>query len=166
MLPFVDKYVVWLKRRDFFHGIIKAMSMPPGDIDRIMGQDNAFFPPSDQGMIIDARMGNLVVHCYPQFHGREFHFWYSLYQIGATFKIGILLDRELAAAPILEGQGEIERLWPPALPDVQNRDGSTMYQWEFNVPHLYDSWSERETFVLGMRHCHFRMLRILRDGTS
>lgn len=165
LLPVFEKFLLRAKRKDFFDAILWAISMPPGEIDKKMGQDINFFPPSKDGLVIDPIMGNLIMHVYPTFHGKEYHYWYSIWQIGLSLKIGVVLEGDLKIAPIMEGQNEIEKIWGKTFPEVHDRDGSSMYQWSFEDKDLFVNWINRERFILGMRHCHFRMLRILSDGT-
>lgn len=128
-----------------------------------MGQADTFVMPTRDGMIFDWGE-SLVIHTFPEFHGRKQHMWYSIYQMGEQLRIGILLDGEAAKAPVIEGQNEIEKLWPDVLATCRDRAGVVMYEWEWQIPNFYKSWVHRERFAVGMRHVHFRMCRIIFDG--
>ena len=161
-LPELEHAYVKVKRRHFFNTIIKQMNGKPTLIDIMFGQDKFFCPPVDIVMIDEC----VILHVYPDFHGKQYHFYYSIYQIGSQLKIAVFLDGDASTAPIFEGQNEIEKLWFDVLPEAQERNGVLMYQWNFVVPTFFDSWKDRERFAVGMRHMHFRMLRIVHDGTS
>jgi len=44
------------------------------------------------------------------------------------------------------------------------RGDKMFYEWEFNVPNFYDSYLTQERYILGIRHMHFRVMRIVHDA--
>lgn len=164
IIPFLEVQMVKAKRLHFFKAIVSELMQVPDEVDKIMGQTEYWCAPRVEELILTDH--TLIVHVYPEFHGRKMHFFYSIYQIGDMLRVGIILDNDIETAPLLEGQNEIDHLWHEVSPEVQDRNGSVMYQWSFQVSNFFDSWVRREYFARGVRHCHFRMLRIIHDGTQ
>lgn len=150
-------------RARFFNMILDSVSHPPRLIDDIMAQTAFFFPCSSEGMINDPEQGNLVFHIKPTFHENSYDYAYSIYQIGDLLKIGLLLGNGLDQAPLLDWNREISDLWWGLQPEKLDRSDITLYEWTFLVPELYNSWVLQERFILGIRHIHFRVLRIIHD---
>lgn len=154
---------VHFQRYAFFRRILRAVTEPPRRIDCIMGQSD-FFCPADAGAaVIDVGMGSLVFPVHPTFNGTPYAFEYSIWQIGSMLKIGLLLSNGLEQAPLLDWHREVGDIWADRAPAKLDRAGVTVYEWTFEVPDLYSAWLAQERYVLGMRHCHFRILRIVRD---
>jgi hypothetical protein len=150
-------------REEFFNMILMSIIRPPGEIDYLMGQGEFFFPHAPEGLINDAEMGNLVFRVKPEFYGKTFDYAFSIYLTGEKLKIGLLLSGGLDQAPLLDWNREISELWWGEPPEKLDRAEITLYEWMFQVPDLYKSWALQEQFILGLRHVHFRVLRIIHD---
>jgi hypothetical protein len=150
-------------RAHFFDSIIWACRTPPGAIDDAMGQSEYFFPVVDEGLLNSPVMGTLMMYVKPSFHGQSFSYCYSIFQAGRTMKIGLLLSGGLEQAPLLDWHRELADLWQGTEPERFDRAGAVLYDWHIQVPGLFDDWLAQETYVLGMRHFHFRVLRIVHD---
>lgn len=162
LFPALDRYCVLKARHHFFKRIAEHVCAAPFDIDHTFGHAQYFHKPTVTPFGLHDN--SLLMTVDPVFHGKPCKLFYSLWVTGDIIRIGAVMDNETALAPILEGQQEINRIWPGQVPETQDRDGSLMYQWSFDVPGLLDRWSAREMFVDGMRHMHFRLLRIIHDG--
>lgn len=159
MHPAQQKNLIHCRRRDFFNEILAMLNKDPTRIDEIMGQAKYYTQPSTDGMILDPEMGNFMLNVSVGHAG----FSYSLYQIGSTLKIGVLFFGATLTSPVDDPDGEIETLWPGFRPIISRRGDSVMYEWEFDEPDLYSNWARQEKYILGMRHAHFRILRIISE---
>jgi hypothetical protein len=128
-----------------------------------MGQQDLDVSANRSTAVVDAENGILIFSIPAAFHGEDCVHTYSLWQIGDEFKIGLLLTNGLDQAPVLDVHVEIDQLWHDVPHTLQNKGGATIYEWAFHVPTLYDSWTEQEKFVRGMKHCKQRVLRIIHD---
>lgn len=163
LVSWAQQRAVMARRAGFFRRILDSVSEAPSDIDQVMGQAKYFVRPLDSPRVFDARRGTLVFHVRPRFCDREFEFFYSIWQLGRMLKIGVILQGDLEQAPLIDWHHEMSDLWAEARLDRQSRTGATLYEWTFDVPDLYGCWLNQERYILGMRHCHFRMLRIVHD---
>lgn len=162
--PSSQKQFIAHQREIFFDEILAAIRLPPGEVDRIMGQDMYYAPPQEDGIILDAGWGNLVFTIAVKDDLNEVHkFMYSIYQIGIVIKIGILWSGYLKDVPQSEEDEIHEGFWQNVVKFVRSsrRGESVLTEWEFSEPELYLSWSRQETYVLGMRHLHFKVLKIV-----
>jgi hypothetical protein len=151
------------RRRYFYDAVLKACS---GTLDQaavMMGQDQYYVPADTKNAILSPEFGLLIFHIDAEFHGILCRHTYSLYQLGDVFKIGLLLPQQLEKAFLVDYHGELGKLWNRHKCEQSDRDGTTLYEWTFHVPSLYRSWIDQEGFVLGMRHCHQRVLRVFHD---
>lgn len=153
-------------RDAFFSDIIEAVDLRPTDVDRLAGHDKYWAPSSATNLIKDPALGALNICVETVFHQKKVEYNYAINQVGTVLRIGLLLDGEAQIAPLVEGTFEIHKLWPGTEPLRLSREGQVLYEWTFEVPELYESWLMQERFILGMRHFHFRVLRILHDGLA
>lgn len=160
--PALDRYCARRARYDFFQEIAKDLLDPPRPIDHTFGHAKYYHKPEIAPFGPDDN--SLLATVDPVFHGKQCRLFYSIWVTGDFIRIGAVMDNTSALAPLLEGQQEINRIWPDKVPETQDRDGSLMYQWSFEVPGLLERWTARHAFVDGIRHMHFRLLRILHDG--
>lgn len=162
LFPALDRYCARRARHHFFRAIARELCVPPRTIDHTFGHAQYYHSPKIESF--GPEDDSLVAQVNPVFHDKQCRLFYSIWVVGDFIRIGAVMDHESALAPLLEGQQEINRLWPNKVPETHDRDGSLMYQWSFEVPGLLDRWTARATFVAGVRHMHFRLLRILHDG--
>lgn len=151
------------RRGYFFAEMLQICRTAPDAASAVMGQDSFDFSAEEDGAVIDAENGILIFNIPASFYGKDCRHTYSIWQIGDDLKIGVLLSDGLDLAPVLDVHQEIQTLWGQTPPSLRNKAGSSMYEWSFTVPTLYDSWIEQERFVRGMKHCKMRILRILHD---
>lgn len=164
LLPGLDRYAAMRTRHHFFQCIADNLTRPPGAIDLQFGHAKFYQPCVVQAFGLEDN--SLIVQVNPTVHGKKCTLFYSIWVTGDFIRIGVVMDNEAALAPVLEGQQEINHIWPDKVPETQDRDGSLMYQWSFEVPGLLERWTARDLFVDGIRHMHFRILRILHDGLA
>lgn len=162
LFPALDHYCVLQARLHLFERIAENVSRPPGPIDITFGHAQYWHPVKVEPFGVNDN--SLVIQVNPVIHGERRKLFYSIWVTGDFIRIGAIMDNEAALAPLMEGQQEINKIWPDQIPETQDRDGSLMYQWSFQVPGLLDRWSARHMFVDGVRHMHIRLLRILHDG--
>jgi hypothetical protein len=162
-LCLIQRRLVYAGRRYFFEAIHRACASAPGRPDASLSQRELL---EGMGRItgeIDAEMGTLLMHIEASYFGQRFEFAYSILQAGETLRIGVLLGESLQQAPLVDSHMELRELWPGAEPLPLPRGESVLYDWSFETPGLYRRWLVQERFVLGMRHFHVRILRIVRD---
>lgn len=153
-----------LTRRKYFFGeILELCSNAPDSASAIMGQKEYDFAADKENATIEVDKGILIFSVPAEFYGVKCHHTYSLWQIGDLFKVGLLLSDGLEAAPIMDLHREIGELWHGVPYKTIEKGTATLYEWTFKVPNLYESWAEQEQYVLGMKHCKQRILRIVHD---
>lgn len=162
LFPALDRHCARKARHHFFQQIALELCTPPRPIDHSFGHAKYYHRPTMDPF----RFGDssLVAHVNPTFHGRQVTLFYSIWVTGDFIRIGAIMDNQAALAPLVEGQQEINHIWPDKIPETQDRDGLLMYQWSFEIRGLLDRWTARDALVDGIRHMHFRLLRILHDG--
>jgi hypothetical protein len=151
-------------RQSFFESIVDAIQLPPGDIDRELNQSSYYIQAMKEQIIIDKVMGNLFIPFEIEQNENEIHrFAYSIYQTGEEIKIGVIFyDKKLYGAPGEDSESEAAHLWEDE-PEAIHRGEGVLYEWKMAVPNLYEKWLQQERFILGMRHMHFRMMRIIKE---
>ncbi len=162
LFPQLDQLCTLRARHHFFQQVRMELCTPPRAVDRQFGHDQYYRPV--EVAPFDLHSSSLLATVNPEFHGKQCRLFYSIWLTGDYIRIGALMDNEAALAPLMEGQLEINHIWPNKAPETQDRDGMLMYQWSFEIPGLLDRWSAREFLVEGIRHMHFRLMRILHDG--
>jgi hypothetical protein len=164
MVPILWSRQVAISRRTyFFEALLNICRTGVDGASEQMGQVSFYVPADRETAIVMPADGVLIFHIDANFYGMNCKHTYSLWQFGRTLKVGLLLDNGLDQAPLVDFHNEIRELWN-AKPYLQyDRDGITLYEWTFDVPQLYTSWLEQESFILGMRHCQLRVLRIIHD---
>lgn len=161
----MDKLTLLAKRQEFFEQIMKHLNTPPSKIDQILNQDKYYVYPDLNNSFINSEYGDMVIQINAEFHKKKFNIFYSLWQLGDTLKIGIALnDYELQGAFASDTHNEIYYIWGVKNePKIDVARGCVFYDWEFEVPHLYDNYKNQERFILGCKHMHFRVMRIIYD---
>jgi hypothetical protein len=151
------------QREYFFNAILEVCSSTADAASVVMGQDSYNTPADMESAIVDHVKGQLIFTIPAEYYGLKCYHTYSLWQIGNIFKVGLLLGNGLEQAPLLDWTGEMSNLWHGVPFHTIEKGESTLYEWVFDVPKLYDGWSEQEMYVLGMNHCRQRVLRIIHD---
>ena len=161
----MDKEILTEKRGLFFTEVLEALRRPPTRIDVILKQDKFYRPIDEENTFFDAGAGDLAISVKGEFHGKEFNFYYSFWQLGDTLRIGVAIyDEELQGAFASDAHNEVFYIWGMKNdPRVDVAHDCVFYDWEFEVDDLYDSYKRQEKFILGARHMHFRVMRIIHD---
>jgi len=159
----MEKVDLITKREKFFNQIVDMFERQPDETDRLMKQEKFYIAPNRK--IINAEKGELILGFPVKFANKEFYVWYSFWQYSFEFKIGVFIeDPKLENAFLTDTHREFKYLWGADLPPrFDNSRGSVMYEWEFKVPRLFESYIYQEKYILGSRHMHFRLMRVLHD---
>lgn len=161
----MNKQELLNNREIFFKQISEHILKEPTKIDHILNQDKYYIRPNLEDIIINVEYGDMVIKINGKFYDKEFNIFYSLWQLSDTLKIGIALsDDDLQGAFSSDTHNEAYYIWGwKNDPKVDIARGCVFYDWEFEVPNLYDNYKEQERFILGVRHMHFRTMRIIHD---
>lgn len=159
----MDKKELVQKREIFFHKILEMLKREPDETDKLMKQDRFYFAPSKTTM--NSEKGELVILIPFQFQDKKVNVWYSIWQYAFDLKIGIFVeDPKLETAFQTDPHREIKYIWGgDAAPRFDSSRATVMYEWEFRVPRLFESYIYQEKYILGVRHMHFRLMRVLYD---
>lgn len=149
-------------RNDFFQETLSALLTPPGPIDEALDQRQYYFPPAEALSIQDVPLGDFLVVIDPSFFGQKWPLSYSMWQIGEQLKIAVILEGPGEQAPAWD-PAEFSDLWGDQAghPKTLTRGNKSFYEWTFQVPGFHSNYAMRERFSLGMRHMHFRALKVL-----
>lgn len=161
----MDKVDLVKKREVFFQQIVDMFLREPDEIDKLMNQDKYYIAPSPEKTIINSEKGELILGFSVNFYGTKFNVWYSFWQYAFELKVAIFLEEpKLENAFITDTHREIKYLWGAEQnPRFDSSRGNVMYEWEFRVPRLFESYIYQEKYILGSRHMHFRLMRVLHD---
>lgn len=161
----MDKATLVAKRTEFFQAILDQLRREPARIDHILQQAQFYMPINEENTFFDAATGDFAIAIKGDFHGKSFDVFYSVWQLGDLLRIGVAIyDEELQGAFASDTHNEVFYIWGMENdPRVDVAHGCVFYDWEFNVKDLYDSYKNQEKFILGSRHMHFRVMRILND---
>lgn len=149
-------------RADFFQETMAALRTPPQPIDEALDQRQYYFPPAEALCIQDTSLGDFLVVIDPVFFGQKWPLSYSMWQIGEQLKIAVILEGPGEHAPAWDPL-EFNDLWGDQAgpPVALNRGSKIFYEWTFQLPGFHSNYAMRERFSLGMRHMHFRALKVL-----
>lgn len=152
-------------RKNFFTEIITIISKEPTNMDKFLNQERYYVAPLANEIYQNVEFGDLVIPIQGNFYGNEFKLWYSLWHIGERIKVGIALKEiNLQEAVNLNYNKEISMLWGNDItPNADVARDMLLYDWEFLCPNFYTSYMHQEKFILGMRHMHFRLMKIISD---
>lgn len=161
----MDKTTLIAHREEFFNEIIKHMNTPPSRVDKVLNQEKYYIKPNPDDVIINSEYGDMIIKITGKFYDKDFEIFYSLWQVSDSLKIGIALsDDELQGAFTADTHNEVYYIWGwKSDPKVDIARGCVFYDWEFDVPTLYESYKVQERFILGVKHMHFRTMRIIHD---
>lgn len=161
----MDKVTLIAKRAEFFESILKALRLPPKKIDYILQQDKYYTPVDEDNTFYDAEAADLAVSIKGEFHGKIFNVYYSFWQLGDALKVGVAIyDEDLQGAFASDSHNEVFHIWGQKNdPRVDVAHNCVFYDWEFEAKDLYESYRNQEKYILGARHMHFRVMRILHD---
>lgn len=161
----MDKITLLAKRQEFFEEIMKHLNSPPSKIDQLLNQDKYFIYPDMNNSFLNPEYGDMIIQINGKFYDKDFNIFYSFWQLGDTLKIGIAIgDIDLQGAFASDAHNEIYYIWGTKNdPRIDVARGCVFYDWEFEVPDLYDNYRNEERFILGAKHMHFRVMRILYD---
>lgn len=152
-------------RNDFFDHILHLINMPPRAMDALLLQAQYHVGIDQANVINDSELGDLFIPINPSFRGVSWVMGYSLWQIGTVLKVAVMTQAASPDECFLRDidAKELEDFWPTAQNGVLNRrEQFYFYEWSFDVPDFLENYAVRESFALGMRHMHFRVLRLLK----
>lgn len=154
---------VHAERRIFFRRIVERITIAPDPAAIKFGQHIQLQNSKIVECLTDVEAGILYIVVESTFEGRTGQHSYSIFVTGDLFRIGLLLYGGLESAPLTDWQNEITEMWPGCSPDQHDRGALAMYEWTFLLPDLYQSFVTQERYILGIRHMHCRVLRIIQD---
>ena len=159
----MDKSTLIKQRKEFFENILTMLRMSPGRMDELLGQDKYYLPFDEHSSFEQSLTGDLVINVKGKFADTPFQFAYTIWQYGKTLTLGLALYTEnLEGAFSSDDNGEIYTLWGKHNdPHMSKLYGNLYYNWSFEVTDLYDNYQEQEFFIIGIRHMHFRVLRMI-----
>lgn len=165
---FMNKNEVLEARKTFFSDVIGTLLIPPIETDLFLNQDKYYIKPNYENIINLPEFGDLIIPIKGKFFSTKFTLNYSLWQLGTNLKIGIsITDIDLQGAFVADKNDEISELWGEQnVPKIDISRGFIFYTWSFDSPDLYQNYLEREKFIFGIRHMHFRAMKIIHDECS
>lgn len=159
----LQRQVVLQERKVFFDRILKSLTAGPNIADEKFGQDLLLVSASVIEKLVNLNTGILYSTIESTYEGKTGLHSYSLFLTGDMLRIGLLLYGDLSNAVVIDWHNELQSIWPGCPPQQVDRLGLTMYEWTFLLPDLYTSYAVQERYILGMRHMHTRLLRIISD---
>lgn len=162
----MDKAELCLKRKEFFQHILDSVNRSPSETDVFLSQDKYYIVPHKDETFFDAETGDLVISIKGSFFDISFSLWYSMWQFGDVLKVGIAIyEDDFQGIFIDDEYNEKMHLWGKnSEPRIDPSHDGIFFEWEFNVPDLYRGYEHQEKYIIGMRHMHFRAMRIMYDA--
>lgn len=161
----MDKATLFAKRKEFFEEILTHLQRAPTKVDELLSQDKYHIYPDMENTLSNPEYGDVAISIKGEFFGQKFNVYYTLWQLGDILKIGVALyDEEIQGAFTSDSHNEVFYIWGNKNdPRIDVAHGCVFYDWEFDVPNLYNNYKHQERFILGVRHMHFRVMRIIYD---
>ena len=147
-------------RQQFFDLMVQTVSAPTDRVALRFGQNQQAAIPE---VTCEPAFGTLFIHFNLIMQGKDCSYAWSIYQTGQRLRIAVSLGDDLTGAPLIDWNREILSMWPGVEYSALERTGMTLYEWSFDAPEIYMDFAAQEGFALNLRHCHFRMLRIIED---
>lgn len=151
------------ERKVLIDRILERLTKQPDVADIKFGQDELLRAAQISEQLVDLEAGILYLTVQSRYQDQPGEHSYSLYFTGDMLRIGLLLYGELSKAVLIDWHNELQSIWPGCPPQQIDRRGVTMYEWTFLLPEIYTSHAVQERYILGMRHMHSRLLRIIAD---
>ncbi len=160
----MDKSSLIHSRNDFFNSILHAIMLKPSSVDKLLQQDKYFILPDKNLTVMSPETGDLAIYFKGSFYEKDFEMFYSIWQIGNILKVGIALFDTVESAFSDDTHNELYQIWGKKHQvNVDSARGCNFYDWEFDASHLYENYQEQERYIFGIRHMHFRVMRIIHD---
>jgi len=161
----MEKEQLITERGQFFNAIIETLKQPPSAIDIILQQDKYYVVPNENKITSTPENGDLAIFINGTFYKKEFNIYYTIWQLGNILKVGVAIyDDELHGAFASDHHNEVFYIWGNKNdPRIDVSHGCVFYDWEFDATDLYASYRSQERYILGVRHMHFRVMRIIHD---
>lgn len=98
----------------------------------------------EQEIVYDERYGWMAVK-----ENEHRHFRLSIWQAGSKLRVGLRVQASflLRDAPL---DSMLQEVFPGLEPHRISRGDSLLYDWHFDVPHLYTDLIEQETYILSV----------------
>ncbi len=153
-------------RKVLFENIQKEVSKELNFLDHFW-KHNVYYIPTDVSKIImDVEGGNLVIPFENEFFGHQFNFFYSVWQSGNILRIGVGAHPNISQAFASDDYNDIYKVWGKQEEknlEIRNASDFIFFDWMFDATHLYSNYAYEERIIHGMRHMHFKVLRIIYD---
>lgn len=161
----MDKITLLKKREEFFKSILDVLQLPIAKIDILLNQDKYYVPIEKKKTFYELELGDMAICIKGSFYNKKFEIYYSVWQLGDKLKIAIAIkDDSLQGAFASDAHNEVFYIWGDNHePRVDLAHGCIFYDWEFTEPSLYDNYKNQEKYILGIRHMHFRVMRMICD---
>lgn len=161
----MNKEELMAVRDMFFKSIFDQIKKPPNRIDFVLQQASFYICPNEEKSFYEPEAGDLAICIEGEFFEKKFIIYYSIWQLGDMLRVGVKIeDEELQGAFASDTHNEVFYIWGMKNdPRVDVAHGAVFYDWEFEVADLYDSYKNQEKFILGTRHMHFRVMRMIHD---
>ena len=160
----MNKEELFKARNLFFDDILLQLNNSSSEMDVILNQAKYYVKPSEK-IVKNVETGDLAIPIVGEFFEKKFKLYYTLWQTGARLKIGVAIyDDEMQDVFEKDSHKEIDTIWPDCIPLVDIAHGCVFYDWTFDATNLYDSYQNLEKYILGVRHMHFRIMRIVHDN--
>ncbi len=151
-------------RTEFFNNILSSIKLKPSKVDQLLKQDKFFILPDTEKSVFSPETGDLALYFKGEFHDMKFEFFYSIWQIGNLLKVGIAIFDNLESAFSDDTHNELYLIWGKKHQvNIDFARECSFYDWEFDATNIYKNYQEQERFIFGIRHMHFRVLRIIHD---
>ncbi len=153
-------------RKCFFDNIKSEISKELSVLDYFWKHDTYFIPTQLEKSIIDIEGGNLVIPFENEFFGQKFNFFYSVWQSGHILRVGIGAMPNISQAFASDVYNEIYQIWGKQEEknlEIKNSSDFIFFDWIFDATKLYTDYAFEERIIHGMRHMHFKVLRIIFD---
>lgn len=161
----MNKNELFELRDNFFNDILSQLENPASDMDLILNQSKYYVRPNMDKVVKNVSTGDLAIPINGSFFDKKFRLYYTLWQTGTRLKIGVAIyDDEMQDIFERDTHKEIDSIWPDCIPLVDVAHGCVFYDWTFDAKNLYESYQNAEKYILGMRHMHFRIMRIVHDN--
>ncbi len=161
----MEQLEVWGKRKTFFNNVLEHLMRDPIDIDFLLKQDKYYIKPKKDSLILNEKTGDWAIKVEGNFFNTPFVLWYSMWQVGNKLRVTMILEEtNIMPAFVEDDHHEVNTFWGENQhPNIDTTHESLLYDWDFFNTNLYESYLTQEVYVLGIRHMHFRAMRIIYD---
>lgn len=157
----MTKEEIYIHRINFFNDIIHILKRDLGELDKIFKQEKYMVQLKDEDFFTDPVYGELMCKIKHQFFGENFELLYSIWQVGDILKIGFLVSDEKLYNAFASNQITNMDIWNGEGNLTINERQGIFYDWSFKTKDLYGSYLNQEKYIMGVRHMHISLLKII-----